>query len=60
VAATVLVAESPPAGVPAPGERAREASEPARQALHKPALIAAAAVGIAWIVVLLVIDQVFR
>ena len=60
VAATVLVAESPPAGVPALGERAGEASEPSRQALHKPTLIAAAAVGIAWIVVLLVIDQVFR
>ncbi len=60
VAATVLVAESPPAGVPALGERAGEASEPSRQALHKPTLIAAAAVGIAWIVILLVIDQVFR
>jgi len=60
VAATVLAAESPPAGVPTLGERAGEASEPARQALHKPTLIAAAAVGIAWIVVLLVIDQVFR
>ncbi len=60
VAATVLAAESPPAGVATLGERAREAPEPSRQALHKPALIAAAAVGIAWIVVLLVIDQVFR
>jgi hypothetical protein len=52
--------EPPPAVVPALGERAGEASEPSRQALHKPTLIAAAAVGIAWIVVLLVIDQVFR
>ena len=59
-AATVLVKESPPAGVPALGERGGEASEPSREALRKSTLIAAAAVGIVWIVVLLVIDQVFR
>ncbi|MCX6373650.1 MAG: TIR domain-containing protein, partial [Actinobacteria bacterium] len=52
-AGTVLA--TPPRGEPvleAPGRTSR--------GLHKPTLIAAAAVGIAWIVVLFIIDQVVR
>jgi hypothetical protein len=65
-AATVLVPEQVPeppardaaalAGVPSPGERSLEAA-PAGRALHKPTLIAAAAVGIAWVVILVILDQ---
>ena len=46
--------------IPSQDEQLREAPELPPQRLHKPTLIAAAAVGIAWIVALLVIDQVIR
>ena len=45
---------------PSRDEPVREARGRTSRGLHKPTLIAAAAVGIAWIVVLVVIDQVVR
>jgi len=47
-------------GVPSLNERSLEAPGLSRRAFHKPTLITAAAVGIVWIVVLLIIDQVIR
>jgi tRNA A-37 threonylcarbamoyl transferase component Bud32 len=47
-------------GVRSPDEGSLEAPGPSLQALHKPTLIAAAAVGVAWIVILLIIDLLIR
>ena len=46
--------------IPSRDEQPLATPEPSPRRLHKPTLIAAAAVGIAWVVVLLIIDQVIR